>query len=220
MTPQYKGFFITLEGGEGAGKTTLSQALSQVLESQGFSVLITREPGGSLLSEKIRALLLDAEAAETIDARAELLLFLSARAQHVSQKILPALQRGNIVLCDRFHDSTVAYQGFARGLGADIVKKFSLWSAQELHADLTLYLDLAPEIGRQRMHKREGQPDRIEKEQALFHQAVHEGFEAIAQKRSLSQFVTIKANQEKDDVFQEAWNAVQIALQHKRETLC
>src|SRR5688500_10278574 len=117
----YEGFFITIEGGEGCGKTTLSNKLAVELENKGYTVFKTREPGGTPLSERIRDLLLNSN--ESIADKAELLLFLTARVQQMEDKIKPALRQGYIVICERFNDSTIAYQGCARGLGMDYVEK-------------------------------------------------------------------------------------------------
>jgi dTMP kinase len=170
--------FVSLEGGEGAGKTTAINAIREALQARGHEVVLTREPGGTALAERIRALVLkpDAEiAAEPLSAEAELLLVFAARAQHVRQVIAPALQRGAYVLCDRFTDSSYAYQGGGRGLDpawiADLERR-----AVGLLPGLTLLLDVDVAVGRARANGRDLWPDRIESEHDDFFQRVRAVF--------------------------------------------
>ncbi len=172
------GVFITFEGGEGAGKTTLIEAILPKLSSQ-RKVLKTREPGGTFLGETIRDMLLKHK--EPLSSYAELSLFLASRAQHVEETILPALRSGKVVLCDRFHDSTIAYQGFARGLGMSEVEAFCKFLSQGLEPALTLYLDIDPEVGLMRAKKVRHQ-DRMEAETLAFHRKVREAYLSIHQK--------------------------------------
>lgn len=177
MRPQLKqGLFITFEGGEGAGKTTLIEEIARQLGSEGYGVLKTREPGGTQLGEHIRTLLL--QHAEPVSPYAELCLFLASRAQHILEVIGPALEDKKIVLCDRFNDSSIAYQGAARGLGMDKVAEFCEFVSQGLQPHLTLYLDLEPELGLSRAAKARVQ-DRIEAETAPFHTKIREAYLAI-----------------------------------------
>ena len=192
--------FITFEGGEGAGKTTLIDALEKMLISQGHSVLKVREPGGTCLGEAIRSLLLHHEM--PISPYAELSLFLASRAQHISEIIGQALAEGKIVLCDRFNDSTIAYQGAARGLGMEEVAAFCRFICQGLEPDLTLYLDIDPKIGLQRASARH-KSDRIEAEGLAFHIAIREAFLAIHRKNP-SRVCLLDANQPPEQVFQQA----------------
>ncbi len=181
MKKTKRGLFVTFEGGEGSGKSTLIAALESALTIQGFSVICTREPGGSALGDQIRQLLLHTSG--NICDRAELLLFLASRSQHVEELIKPALALGKIVLCDRFCDSTIAYQGLARGLGESTVRELCRFSTENLMPDLTFLLDLEPEIGFQRLKnagERNGSVDRIESEPSDFHQQVRRSFLAIA----------------------------------------
>lgn len=168
-----RGRFITLEGGEGAGKTTLMQALSLHLNKREIPILRTREPGGTKLGEAVRHLLLHYEA--PVSPFAELSLFLASRAQHVAELIEPALQSGKWVICDRFHDSTIAYQGGARGLGMEKVAEFCYFVSGGLKPDLTLYLDIDPKIGLSRAKKERAQ-DRIESEKLAFHEKIRQSF--------------------------------------------
>lgn len=195
--------FITFEGGEGAGKTTLIERLKKLLEDEGHQVIVTREPGGSLLSEKIRDLILHHDKNIHLGSRSELLLFLAARAQHIEELILPALQAGKIVLCDRFNDSSIAYQGFARGLGMQIVETLSLFATQNLQPDLTFFLDLDPEIGIQRAILAGRTLDAIESQKNEFHAKVRQGFLDIAKKYP-QRMKTLDASKTSDDVFNQA----------------
>lgn len=167
------GLFVTFEGIEGAGKTTQVALLRAALVQEGWKVCVTREPGGDPIAEAVRDLVLH----ENMSARAELLLFLAARAENVERIIRPKLDEGAIVLCDRFSDSTMAYQVAARGLNRDIVGRLNAFAAHELTPDLTFLLDLPPEIGL----SRQSQGNRMEAESLEFHRRVREGYLAEAQ---------------------------------------
>lgn len=178
-----RGFFLTFEGGEGAGKTTLMAALETTLLQEGFSVLRTREPGGTPLGDAIRQLVLHHK--EAISPYAELSLFLASRAQHVQEVIKPALERGMLVLCDRFNDSSVAYQGAARGLGVEAVSQFCTFASQGLVPDLTFYLDIDPAVGLARAQSARGSKDRIEEETLSFHQKIRAAYHQIEKREPL-----------------------------------
>jgi dTMP kinase len=201
--------FITIEGGEGAGKTTLIEKLATVLESRGYEVVKTREPGGSRLSNHIRQWLLNREADLPIGYKAELLLFLAARAQHLDELIKPALEEGKVVICDRFNDSTVVYQGLGRGLGMDYVSQLCDLVSENKIPDITLFLDVEPQVGLMRTrnaHKenaRQGEVDRIEAERLDFHERVRQGFLRLA-KQYPERIHVIDANQGVDAVFRQA----------------
>lgn len=171
------GLFITFEGGEGSGKTTQLRMLAHRLEAAGVSVRAVREPGGTAVGESVRHILLDPDHAG-LDARAELLLYEAARAQLVAEVIEPALAAGEVVLCDRFFDSTTAYQGYARGLPLDEIATLNHAATGGLMPDRTLVFDIDPELGIERATC-EG-ADRLECEDLTFHRAVREGFSAIA----------------------------------------
>jgi len=177
------GLFITFEGGEGTGKTTQLQALSVHLRAGGWNALETRDPGGTPIGAEIRKLLLDREHAP-MTATAELFLYEASRAQLVLESIRPALAQGCIVLCDRFTDSTVAYQGYGRGLDLEVISRLNDLAAGGLRPDLTFLLDLDPAVGlartTQRMASQRRPTDRIEQELIGFHQRVREGYRAIA----------------------------------------
>lgn len=166
--------FITLEGPEGAGKSTNREYLAQRLRDQGMRVLLTREPGGTPLAERIRELLLE-PSEEPMAADTELLLVFAARAQHLAQVIRPALQRGEVVICDRFTDATYAYQGGGRGLSIERIAQLESFVQGELRPDLTLVFDLPVEIGLQRAVAR-GRLDRFEQEQRSFFEAVRSSY--------------------------------------------
>lgn len=189
-----KGLFIAMEGGEGAGKSTHSKRLAAWLESLGYEVLLTREPGGTPTAEKIRNILLDPEITDMPD-ETEALLFAAARADHARNKIKPALDKGVIVICDRYIDSSVAYQGIARGLGADRIRTLSEWATEQLVPDFTIYMDVPAEHGAERMDG----TDRMELESREFHTTVNKAFHQIAIESDRPHAI-IDATEPKDDV--------------------
>lgn len=210
-----RGYFITFEGGEGAGKSTLMDGLARVLREQGYFVVTTREPGGTPLGETIRRLLLNHDPAVLIGSQAELMLFLAARAQHIEELIAPALKKGGIVLCDRFNDSTIAYQAVGRGLNADAVDHLCRLVCGVNLPDLTLFLDVDPNVGLKRTQKRSGSvSDRIESEKLDFHMRVREAFLTLAKQES-QRIHRIDANQERAVVFQEALQKVEESLKRR-----
>ena len=181
-----QGVFITLEGGDGVGKSTHTKRLAAYLEAHGREVCRVHEPGGTELGEKIRSLLLDYDGEAQIDSRAELLLYEAARAQLVAEVVAPALAAGKVVLSDRFIDSTVAYQGYGRELGASLVSSLNEAATGGIMPDRTVLLLVDPEIGLERAIKRSktGNGDRMEREGRVFHRRVREGFDALAQEAS------------------------------------
>ncbi|ABM08976.1 dTMP kinase [Paenarthrobacter aurescens] len=179
MSIKSPGLFIAFEGGDGAGKSTQAARLSDALESQGLSVLRTREPGGTPIGEKLRSLVLD-HGNGTIDPRTEALMFAAARAAHASQVIRPALAGGTVVITDRYIDSSVAYQGAGRGLGAEGVLSLNEWATEGLHPDLTVLLDVDPSDGRQRRTAGDATEDRLESEPDHFHSAIRHAFLDLA----------------------------------------
>ena len=174
-TMEHKGFFITLEGVEGAGKTTQIHRLAEAL---GGNVLVTREPGGTPISEQIRDIFLTASA---MSASTELLLIAAARAQHVTERILPALNAGQIVICDRFSDATVAYQGYRKGIDLQLIEQVNNIATGGLTPDVTFLLDLSPEIGLQRKRDSDEPLTRLEHETLASHKKVREGYLAVAE---------------------------------------
>lgn len=168
------GLFIAFEGGDGAGKSTQAGLLAATLQEQGREVVRTREPGGTVIGEKLRSLVLDHGQGD-IDARTEALIFAASRAAHVHQVILPALERGAVIVCDRYIDSSVAYQGAGRNLGTDSVLDINLWAVEGLRPDLTVLLDVDPLEGRGR-RTQNGAEDRLESEPDTFHTLIRDAF--------------------------------------------
>lgn len=204
---KYLGFFIVFEGGEGTGKTTQIQLLRERLIQASKEVFITREPGGTdcLIAEKIRQMLKD-PANREMCPETEMFLFLASRAQHVKQIILPHLESGKIVICDRFFGSTFAYQHFGRGLfNLDEVKKINAFATAGLTPDLTVLLDLSPRTGRTRISN-ERQADRFDDEKLEFHERVRQGYLSLA--KSELNWRVISADDSVDAVHNEIWNAV------------
>jgi dTMP kinase len=175
MTTHAPGLLITFEGGEASGKTTQSELLAIHLEAGGWKVLRLREPGGTRLGEEVRRLLLERD--EDLTPEAELLLFLAARAELVRRVVHPALAEGAVVICDRFSDSTYAYQGYGRGLDLDTVRRLDRWATGGLVPDLTVLLDLPVELSRRRLG---ADNDAFEREDDAFHERVREGYFALA----------------------------------------
>jgi len=194
-----KGIFVTFEGIEGSGKTTQIRRLSAHLAARKIPHIVTREPGGTPLSDEIRGLVL-APREETVSPEAELLLYEAARAQHVRGLILPALVSGRAVLCDRFCDATTAYQSHARGLDASEVERLNRFAAGEVVPALTLLFDLSPEVGFARIKGRGAARDRLERESLDFHRAVRQGYLLLAG-RNPGRIVRIDAGAPEEEVF-------------------
>lgn len=208
MTDPAKGLFITFEGGEGCGKSTQIKRLGDRLRATGREVLETREPGGTDLGEAIRQLLQHDDAGYGMTAEAELLLFAASRAQHVRERIAPALSRGVMILCDRFMDSTTAYQGVARAIDPDQVEAFNRFAVGPTLPHLTFLFDLSPELGLARIQDRSGGSlDRMEQEAIEFHQAVRQGYLDLA-KANPDRFITLEASQTIESLEGEIWNHV------------
>jgi len=186
--------FIAFEGGEGAGKSTQEALLAEWLTTEGRTVLRTREPGGTPAGEAIRAVLLGNEYSG-LDPRAEALLFAAARGEHVERVIRPALDSGTVVVCDRYIDSSVAYQGIGRDLGADYVRDLSLWATRGLVPDLTVVLDIDPQVGLSRVER----PDRLESEPLDYHRRVRQAFLDIAREEP-QRYLVLDASDSKDAI--------------------
>ncbi|MBS0625308.1 MAG: dTMP kinase [Verrucomicrobia bacterium] len=204
------GLFITFEGGEGAGKTTLIEEIYWKLKGTDLDVVKTREPGGTKVGEEIRKVLL-ANSNPPISPYTELCLFLASRTQHIVEVIIPALEQKKIVLCDRFNDSTIAYQGAARGLGMKKVAEFCSFISQKLEPHLTLYLDIDPKIGLKRIKRSRGEKDRIEAETMTFHSKIREAFLTLHQKHP-GRFQLLDASQPPANVLADAMVHVQKLL--------
>jgi dTMP kinase len=206
-----QGLFITVEGIDGSGKTTVANAVAERLRREGFAVVVTAEPGGTPLGERLRQLLLHEK---PLSAWAEAFLFLAARAEHVAQVIRPALREGTIVLCDRFADSTIAYQGFGRGLPVDELRRLNEVATGGLHPHLTILLDVDPEIGLQRVQR----PTVFEGRDLAFHHRVRQGFLWLAAQEP-HRIKIVDASQPLEAVIEQANALVREAMQRWRRNL-
>lgn len=199
-----RGFFVTLEGPEGAGKTTQLARLEARLRAAGRAVTVTREPGGTPLGARVREVVLDP--AVDIEPLGEFLLYSASRAQLVREVLRPALERGETVLCDRYADSSLAYQGAGRGLGLPLLRQITDEVTGGLSPDLTVLLDLDPALGLERAARR-GQPDRLERADLDFHRRVRQGFLDLARAEP-QRFLVLDATRSADDLEAEIWAAV------------
>ena len=205
-----RGKFITFEGPEGGGKSTHVRELAEQLRAEGKTVLVTREPGGTRLAELIRGLVRE-EVEDPPVTRCEVLLFIAARAQVVSEVIRPALARGEWVICDRFADSTFAYQGYGRGIDVGLLKNFNDFATEGLVPDLTILLDVPPETSKARLAERQAatatSADRIEQAGDMFHRRLRDGFLELA-KAEPDRFVVIDSSGPREEVSDRVWSAV------------
>lgn len=209
------GLFITFEGTEGCGKSTQIKALAARLTAEGHSVLQTREPGGTPLGEAVRNLLQHDDAGENMSPEAELLLFTASRAQLTRERILPAIAKGAIVLCDRFMDSTTVYQGVARKLDPEAVAMINRFAVGDARPDLTILIDLSPEVGMDRVRARSGgQLDRMEQEAMEFFQAVRAGYLKQAEAEP-ERFQVLDGSQSIEALEAQIWEAVEHSLNKK-----
>lgn len=207
------GLFITVEGPDGAGKSTLVQKLEkQLQEVLAVPLIVTREPGGSNIAEKIREVIIDPENIE-MDAKTEALLFAASRRQHIIETILPALDRGEVVLCDRFVDSSIAYQGAGRQLGVEEVATLNRFATENLSPDLTLYLDVDAQVGLNRIgHKNSNRKkDRLELEEVSFHNRVREAYLKLLEDNS-ERMHLIDATRNPEEVYISSWEVLQNEL--------
>ncbi|SFF43762.1 dTMP kinase [Paenibacillus algorifonticola] len=203
-----KGIFITIEGGEGAGKTTLIEQLAHKMQQQGKAVLTTREPGGIPIAEKIRSVILDRNHT-AMDARTEALLYAASRRQHLVEKVMPALEAGQLVICDRFVDSSLAYQGHARGLGMEEVWSINQFAIEDAMPQLTIYMDVTPEVGLARIGQSDDREiNRLDLEEIAFHERVREGYFILLEKFP-ERLVRVDANQELDIVLKDVLAAIE-----------
>lgn len=201
------GHFITFEGVEGAGKTTVLHALSNKLINLGYEVITTREPGGIHIAEQIRQIILDPDNTK-MEERTEALLYAAARRQHLVEKVLPELKKGKIVLCDRFIDSSLAYQGYARGLGIEEVYRINQFAIQDVMPDLTLLFDIDPKKGLERITaNKDRERNRLDLEKIDFHNKVYEGYQ-ILHHQFPNRIQIINADQAFEGVNQSAMDAI------------
>jgi dTMP kinase len=203
--------FITFEGGEGSGKSTAIAKLAEKLRKEGYPIVLTREPGGTPIGEKIRAVILDRQNV-AMDPKTEALLYAASRRQLVAELIVPALKRGDVVLCDRYLDSSLAYQGGARGLGIDNVLRMNLFATEGLEPDLTLLFDLDPEVGLRRIAgNAEREVNRLDVEQLAFHKKVRAAFLELAG-RYPNRYAIIDASQDPERVLAIAYETIKARL--------
>jgi dTMP kinase len=209
----HRGFFVVFEGGEGAGKTTQMEAFTKWLEARGEEFVTTREPGGTAIGRRIRDILLDTSSSD-MDPRAEALLYAADRAQHAAEVIGPALETGQIVVSDRFVDSSLAYQGYARGLGIDEILDISSWGTAGLMPDLVFWLKVDAEKGLRRI---DSERDRIEGEDGDFHRKVAAAYEELAS-RFPSRFAVIESDRPPSEVHQEIIRIFEDRMRGRPET--
>lgn len=205
-----KGLFIVFEGGEGTGKTTAIDAIYDWIISNNLNCIKTREPGGIKISEQIRQVILSKENT-AMDARTEALLYAAARRQHLVEKVIPALENGTIVLCDRFIDSSLAYQGYARNLGIEEIMSINKFAIEEYMPDVSVFFDLDPKIGLERINKNNCREiNRLDLEKLDFHDKVRNGYDIIY-KNNKDRIVKIDASGSKEDVVKQ----IKEVLKHK-----
>ncbi|RMH55724.1 MAG: dTMP kinase [Candidatus Hydrogenedentota bacterium] len=213
-----KGLLITFEGPDGSGKTTHARRLVRKLRRQGWEVVLTREPGGTPFGDRVRKILLDRKFEEEIGARTELLLYEAIRAHHVKNVIAPAIANGEIVVCDRFTDASVAYQGWGRRLGEKEVKAINAFATGGITPDLTILLDLKPEVGlgviETRRNGGKDGLDRVEAAGITFHRRVRRGYRSLARKER-NRIVMIRRAEDPEETFKKIEDAVETFLKRK-----
>ena len=203
--------FITFEGGEGAGKSTAIKRIVEKLTSEGYKIVLTREPGGTPIAEEIRNVILNKKNT-AMDPRTEALLYAASRRQHLVEKVIPALKEGKLVLCDRFLDSSLAYQGGARGIGIDTVYNMNLFATEGMLPDLTILFDIKPEEGLARIAANsQREVNRLDVEKLTFHNKVRDSFHELA-KMFPERFVIVDASKTPDEVFEDAYKAIEDRL--------
>jgi len=206
--------FITFEGPEGAGKTTILAQITERLREKDIDVMATREPGGIEIAEKIREVILNPENT-AMDERTEALLYAAARSQHFFEKVKPAIEQGKLVLCDRFIDSSLAYQGFARGIGIEEVLSINEFAIGKQMPDLTILFDLNPAVGLARIHAHnERELNRLDVESLSFHEKVREGYHEVV-KRYPNRIKVVNADQSVENVVEDVWRLILEALDEK-----
>ncbi len=209
-----QGKFITFEGPDGSGKTTVSTAVIARLKSEGYQVLLTREPGGSRIAEEIRNIILNPENTE-MDARTEALLYAAQRRQHLTEIVLPALSHGISVISDRFVDSSLAYQGCGRKLGMEEVMNINQFAIEGHMPIRTIFLDIPAELGLQRIHRERTVLDRLDKEDLSFHEAVFKGYQEVIRIYH-DRMIIIDASRSREEVIEDSYQAVKGVLDGTR----
>ena len=207
--------FITFEGPDGSGKSTVIKAVYEKLLKDNFDVLLTREPGGTPIAEKIRDIILD-NSNTALDPRTEALLYAASRRQHLVEKIWPALKEGKIVLCDRFIDSSLAYQGGGRNLGVENVLNINLFATENTYPDISLFFDVSPEIGLSRVNSdKKRVADRLDNENENFHDKVYETFKKIVANNK-NRFIVIDASKPLNEVIENTYQILKKKLNELR----
>jgi dTMP kinase len=203
--------FITLEGPEGSGKTSAIKIVKEQLEKEGYQIVMTREPGGTPISEQIRNVILD-KSNTAMDYRTEALLYAASRRQHLVEKVWPNVREGKLVICDRYLDSSLAYQGYARGLGVEDILNVNMYATEGTFPDITLLFDLEPEVGLARINANSSREvNRLDLEKLDFHHRVRNGYLSLA-KRFPDRFVIIDASKDLEEVASSALKAIKERL--------
>lgn len=206
------GLFITFEGPDGSGKTTIAALVAEALKNKEIDVVLTREPGGIEIAEQIRKIILDPKNT-VMDERTEALLYAAARRQHLIEKVLPALKENKIVICDRFVDSSLVYQGVGRGIGIDKVYEMNLFAIEGIMPDFTIFFDIDPKLGLERTKKDHKRTlDRLDLEDISFHQKVYDGYMEVVE-RFKERIICIDASKSVEEVKREVINLIEDYLQ-------
>ena len=204
-----RGIFITIEGPDGSGKTTaLQQVVPRLQQEMNRKVVATREPGGSPIAEKIRSLILDPSHTD-MDSRTEALLYAASRRQHLIEKVLPVLESGDVIFCDRFVDSSIAYQGYARGIGEEGIREINQFATEGLEPDVTLYIDVPAVVGIQRIHANldEREYNRLDQEKLDFHEKVRAGYLQLA-KANPERIVVVDGTMSREEVAESCYHII------------
>lgn len=204
-----RGIFITIEGPDGSGKTTaLQQVVPRLQQEMNRKVVATREPGGSPIAEKIRSLILDPSHTD-MDSRTEALLYAASRRQHLIEKVLPVLESGDVIFCDRFVDSSIAYQGYARGIGEEGIREINQFATEGLEPDVTLYIDVPAKVGIQRIHANldEREYNRLDQEKLAFHEKVRAGYLQLA-KANPERIVVVDGTMSREAVAEACYHII------------
>jgi dTMP kinase len=205
------GIFITFEGGEGSGKTTIAEMVKKELINRGYSVMITREPGGVRIAEDIRKIIVSTDNTN-MDRKTEALLYAASRRQHLIEKVIPALKKDYIIICDRYIDSSLVYQGIARGIGIDEVYQMNLFATENILPKRTIFFDITPEEGLKRIYKNQDREvNRLDLENIEFHQRVYQGYLHLCEKYN-DRIVKIDASQNIEGVFNQVIEKIEEIL--------
>ncbi len=209
-----KGCFIVFEGGEGSGKSTILEMIYNWMIDNNIDCIKTREPGGIKIAEQIRSVILDRDNTE-MDGRCEALLYAASRRQHLVERVIPALESGKVVLCDRFLDSSLAYQGYARGLGIQEIYEINKFAINGYFPDLTLFFDVNPEVGLERINKnKDREVNRLDLEKIDFHNKVREGYNILLQ-RNNNNMIKIDASKSINEVFESVKASIELYFKEK-----